>query len=45
MTVESPRVLIRNGKVAEASDVIDMLSVEEDPAARADETVRRLSRS
>ncbi|RJE25596.1 sugar transporter [Aspergillus sclerotialis] len=35
---ESPRVLMRNGKVAEASDVVDMLSLEEDPAARSLET-------
>ena len=38
---ESPRVLVRNGKVAEASEVIDMLSLEEDPTARAMATVRR----
>lgn len=31
---------MRNGKVAEASDVVDMLSLEEDPAARSLETVR-----
>ncbi|KAF3405188.1 Sugar transporter STL1 [Talaromyces pinophilus] len=35
---ESPRVLIRSGKMAEASDVVDMLSLKEDPDARAMET-------
>jgi hypothetical protein len=39
MGLESPRVLIRNGKMAEASDVVDILSLEEDPDARAMETV------
>ncbi|PWY62098.1 sugar transporter [Aspergillus eucalypticola CBS 122712] len=34
---ESPRVLMRNGKVDEARDVVDMLSLEEDPATRASE--------
>ncbi|KAI2865699.1 hypothetical protein CBS63078_8346 [Aspergillus niger] len=34
---ESPRVLMRNGKVDEARDVVDMLSLEEDPATRAAE--------
>lgn len=38
--IESPRVLIRNGRVAEASNVVDMLSLEEDAATRAEETVR-----
>lgn len=37
---ESPRVLMRNGKVDEARDVVDMLSLEEDPATRASEVVR-----
>lgn len=41
--VESPRVLIRNGKMTEASDVVDMLSLEEDPVARAETTVRTRS--
>jgi hypothetical protein len=39
MGSESPRVLIRSGKMAEASDVVDMLSLKEDPDARAMETV------
>lgn len=39
MGSESPRVLIRNGKMAEASDVVEMLSLKEDPDARAMETV------
>ncbi|GLA20963.1 hypothetical protein AnigIFM62618_009937 [Aspergillus niger] len=34
---ESPRVLMRDGKVDEARDVVDMLSLEEDPATRAAE--------
>lgn len=37
--VESPRVLIRKGDVAAATDVVDMLSLEEDPAVRAEATV------
>lgn len=37
---ESPRVLMRNGKVDEARDVVDMLSLEDDPATRAAEVVR-----
>lgn len=39
-TAESPRVLIRKGDVAAATDVVDMLSLEEDPVKRAQETVR-----
>ena len=39
MSSESPRVLIRNRKMAEASDVVDMLSLKEDPDSRAMETV------
>lgn len=31
---------MRNGKVDEARDVVDMLSLEEDPATRAAEVVR-----
>lgn len=38
--LESPRVLVRNGKLAQASDVVDMLSLEQDPAKRTEETVR-----
>ena len=38
--VESPRVLIREGNVAAATDVVNMLSLEEDPAVRAEATVR-----
>lgn len=37
---ESPRVLMRNGKVDEARNVVDMLSLEKDPATRAAEVVR-----
>lgn len=36
---ESPRILIRNGKKSEASDVIDMLSLEDDQVSRAETTV------
>ena len=38
--LESPRVLVRNEKLAQASDVVDMLSLEQDPAKRTEETVR-----
>ncbi|KAI1339974.1 general substrate transporter [Xylariaceae sp. FL0016] len=40
---ESPRVLIRLGRIEEARDVMDMLSLVEDPILRAEETNLALS--
>ena len=37
---DSPRALVRQGRIEDARDVIDMLSLEEDPVKRAQTTVR-----
>lgn len=36
---DSPRALIKQGRIEEARDVIDMLSTEEDPITRSEVTV------
>lgn len=39
MPQDSPRALVKQGRMDEARDVIDMLSLESDPAKRSEETV------